>query len=132
MSTPSVNYVIVGGNLTADPKMGETPNGKTTGRFDLAHTNMGDVNRDKAHFFKVECWGVQAENVGKYVKKGSPVLVEGRLIHDTYMKDGVKIHITKINAFRVHFLNKPQKKEGSAPQPDAPAPSEQDENDIPF
>jgi single-strand DNA-binding protein len=79
----SFNKIIVVGNLGRDPELRYTPQGVAVCSFSMA-TN--EKRRDKAGdlqdittWFKVTLWRQQAENAAKYLTKGSPVYIEGRL-----------------------------------------------------
>ena len=84
----SFNKVILAGNLTRDPELRYTPKGTAVARFTLAvnrvwRTETGE-NKEEVSFIDVDAFGRQAENIGKYMKKGRPLLVEGRLKQDTW------------------------------------------------
>src|SRR5437588_517842 len=79
----SFNKIIVVGNLGRDPELRYTPQGVAVCSFSMA-TN--EKRRDKSGelqdittWFKVTLWRQQAENAAKYLTKGSPVYIEGRL-----------------------------------------------------
>lgn len=87
------NRAIIAGNLTKDPEVRYTVNKKTYARFTVAVNNRwrnanGEV-QDSTDYINVVAWNNTAENVGKYLKKGSPVLIEGRIRTGSYdAKDG--------------------------------------------
>ena len=79
----SFNKIILIGNLGKDPDLRYTPQGKAVCSFSMA-TN--EKRRDKSGelqdvttWFKVTLWGNQAETASKYLAKGRPVYIEGRL-----------------------------------------------------
>jgi len=77
------NKVILLGNITRDPEVRYTPKGTAITRITVAvnrrwRTETGEL-RDEATFVDVDAFGSQAEMLGKYLKKGNPILVEGRL-----------------------------------------------------
>lgn len=79
----SFNKIIIVGNLGKDPDLRYTPQGKAVCSFNMA-TN--EKRRDKSGelqdittWFKITLWGNQAETASKYLSKGSPVYIEGRL-----------------------------------------------------
>ena len=82
------NKVILAGNLTRDPEMRYTPKGAAVVRITLAinrnYTTETGERREEVSFVEVEAWGKQAETISKYMKKGRPFLVEGRLKQDTW------------------------------------------------
>lgn len=102
-----MNSVNIIGNLTRDPELRYTTNGKPVVNFDIAVDNGKDQD---PFFFPVVAWEKTAENVAEYCKKGTKVGITGRLIQEKYEKDGQKRTITKIQAFphQVQFLGQPQ------------------------
>ncbi len=82
------NKVILAGNLTRDPEMRYTPKGTAVVRITLAinrnYTTETGERKEEVSFVDVEAWGKQAETISKYMKKGRPFLVEGRLKQDTW------------------------------------------------
>ena len=87
------NRAIIAGNLTRDPEVRYTVNKKAFARFGVAVNNRyrnanGEV-QENTDYINVVAWGNTAETCGKYLKKGSPVLVEGRIRTGSYdAKDG--------------------------------------------
>ena len=87
------NRAIIAGNLTRDPELRYTVNKRAYARFTVAVNNRyKDGNgewQESADYITVVAWNANAENAGKYLKKGSPVLVEGRIRTGSYdAKDG--------------------------------------------
>ena len=103
-----MNKVYLIGNLTRDPELSETTGGVAYCRFAIA-VNRTFVNADgtrDADFFNITVWRAQAENCGKFLKKGSKVAIVGSLQNRTYEdKDGVKRTVTDIVANEVEFLS---------------------------
>ena len=88
-----VNRVIIAGNLARDPDVRYTVNKKAFARFTIVvNSRYRDANgeyQETADFINVVAWGNNAEVSGKYLKKGSPVLIEGRIKTGSYeAKDG--------------------------------------------
>ena len=84
----SFNRVILAGNLTRDPELRYTPKGSAVAKIGLAvnrtwKTETGE-NKEEVTFVDVEAWGRQAEVIAQYMRKGRPLLVEGRLKLDTW------------------------------------------------
>jgi single-strand DNA-binding protein len=106
----SFNKIIVIGNLGRDPELRYTPQGNAVCNFSIA-TN--EKKRDKAGelqdittWFRVTLWNKQAENASKYLTKGSPVYIEGRLrIEEWNDKDGKNRFTLEINATDMQFIN---------------------------
>ena len=103
-----MNKVYLIGNLTRDPELAETQSGVAVCRFSIA-VNRPYANADgvkEADFFNITTWRGQAENCGKFLKKGSKVAVVASLQNRSYEdKDGVKRTITDIIASEVEFLS---------------------------
>ena len=103
-----MNKVYLIGNLTRDPELSETTGGVAFCRFAIA-VNRTFVNADgtrDADFFNITVWRGQAENCGKFLKKGSKVAIVGSLQNRTYEdKDGIKRTVTDIVASEVEFLS---------------------------
>ena len=147
----SFNKIILMGNLTRDPELRYTPKGTAVAKLGLAvnrtwKTETGETKEDVL-FIDIEAFSRQAETIGQYLKKGSPILVEGRLRMDTWDDKQTNQKRTKIlvTAENVRFLGSGQSREGSAPaaarakQPAAPpaaAPEAVEEpppeDDVPF
>ena len=84
----SFNKVILLGNLTRDPEVRYTPKGTAVTELGMAlnrmYTAENGEKRDETTFVDVTLWGRMAEIAGEYLKKGRPVLIEGRLQLDTW------------------------------------------------
>lgn len=120
------------GNLTRDPETSFSKEGKAITRFSLAVNGRGD----KVNYFDFTAFDKTAENIGKFKKKGEPLLVEGRLETDSWEKDGKKQYKTYIVAQDVQFLNsgKGQSDDSAKPVNKKPAPVQetQDDDGVPF
>ena len=127
----SLNRVILVGNLTKDPELKFITSGSAVANLRMAiNRKWKDAQgqqKEEVCFVGVVVWGKQAEACGEYLKKGSPVMVEGRLQFREWEKDGDKRSILEVVAERVQFLSI-GKREGG--QDAAPAPGAAD--DIPF
>lgn len=121
----SMNRVFLIGNLTRDPETRFTPSNTAVGDLRLAvnrrYKTSDGQDKDEVCFVNVVVWGRQAETCEQYLRKGSPVLVEGRLQYDEWEKDGQKQNRLRVVADRVQFLGAPGK---SAPVADSPAEGE--------
>ena len=107
-----MNKVFLIGNLTRDPEVSNTNNGIPVCKFTLAVSRrFGNTETD---FLPVIVWRGQAENCGKFLKKGSKAAVAGSIQTRTYdANDGSKRYITEIVADEVQFLS--TKGEGEIP-----------------
>ena len=85
---PSLNKVFLMGNLTRDPELRVTPKGTPICQFALAvnrkfKLETGEV-REEVTYVEIEAWGKQGETIAKYLTKGAPLYVEGRLRLDQW------------------------------------------------
>ena len=84
----SFNKVILLGNLTRDPELKYTPKGTAVAAIGLAvnrvYSNDQGEKQEETTFVDVELWGRTAEIANEYLKKGRPVLIEGRLRLDSW------------------------------------------------
>jgi single-strand DNA-binding protein len=96
------NLVVVMGNLTRDPELRYTANGKAVANFSLAVNGYND----EVYYANIVAWGKQAESAGQYLSKGSPALVHGSLQERTWDKDGQTQRKTEIVANNVKFIGK--------------------------
>lgn len=107
-----VNQVVLSGRLTADPVRRATKTGKTVANFRIA-SNRFYADKEETVFIDVTVWNRAAEAVLEYLRKGSMVLVTGRLEYDVWEdRDGKKRTTYRIQADRVTFLERPRKQDG--------------------
>jgi len=82
------NKVILAGNLTRDPELRYTPKGTAIAKFGLAINrtwkNEAGETKEEVCFVDVDAFARQAEVIAQYMRKGRPLLVEGRLKLDTW------------------------------------------------
>ena len=144
----SYHTVILVGNLGRDPEMRYTPSGQAVTNFSVAvNDNFTSSNGEKVErtiWVRVSTWGKQAETCNQYLKKGSKVLVEGRLTADAATggpriwnsQDGSPRASFEVNAQTVRFLSSRGETEGGmgggAPVSDEGMAPAGDEGDIPF
>ncbi len=84
----SYNKVLLLGNLTRDPELRVTPKGTPVCQFGLAvnrqYKDESGQTREEVTFVDLEAWGKQAETIAKFLTKGRPLFVEGRLKFDQW------------------------------------------------
>jgi len=106
----NLNKVMVEGNLTRDPEMKALPSGDQVTNFSVAtnrvYNDRDGKRQEEVEYHNIVVFGKQAENVGKYLTKGSGAYIEGRLQTRSWDKDGVKMSRTEIVADRVQFGSK--------------------------
>jgi len=106
-----LNKVFLIGNLTRDPELRVTPKGTAICQFGLAVNRQfkdeSGQTRDETTFVDIEAWGKQGELVSKYLTKGSPAMVEGRLKLDQWedKTSGQKRSKMKVVLENVQFLS---------------------------
>ena len=99
----SGNNVTIVGNITRDPELRYTPSGQANVRLGVAvnrkwqDRNSGEW-QEVTSFFDVICWREMAENVNESLKKGTRVIVTGRLEQRSWEQDGNKRSVVEINA----------------------------------
>src|ERR671917_163608 len=117
-SMRGVNKVILVGNATRDAELRHTQSGKAVTGIRLA-TNRLVNGQEETQFHTVVCWDRLAETTSKYVKKGDPLYVEGRLQYRSFQdEEGKERGVAEVVASHVQFLGRP--KAG----PDEPAPDD--------
>lgn len=117
------NHCVFVGRVGRDPELRQTSEGVSYCRFRLAV----DQGTDEPMWLSVVTWRSVATQVEKYVKKGSLVLVSGRLLVDTYTdKENHKQTGVEIVALEVRFLDqKPKEDKQQTEQPSSEAAGEQ-------
>lgn len=109
-----LNRVFIAGNLARDPDVRYTVNKRAWARFSVAvNYRYKDANgeyKDGVDYVPIAAWGSVAETCEKYLKKGSPVLIEGRINSRSYeANDGSgKRYVTEVNADTVILLGSGQ------------------------
>jgi single-strand DNA-binding protein len=150
-----LNKVFLIGNLTRDPELRVTPKGTAICQFGIAVNRQfkdeSGATRDETTFVDIEAWGKQGELVSKYLTKGSPAMVEGRLKFDQWedKTSGQKRSKLKVVLDNVQFLSTRGGGGGHAPgagappddgdpaspppaRPPAPPAKENLDEDVPF
>ena len=123
----SFNRVILVGNLTRDPELRYTPKGTAIAKVGLAvnrvWTNEAGEKKEEVTFVDVDVFGRTAENLAQYMRKGSPILIEGRLRLDQWddKQTGQKRSKLGVVGEVVQFLGSPRASEaGAAPAASRP------------
>lgn len=106
-----VNRVYLAGTVGADPEI-KNPNGKSLAVFRMATNRKFKRNNEwqqETQWHTIEAWEAKAELIGKFVKKGSRVMIEGEIKKNEYTnKEGEKRTDFRIHCNEIHFLDKPQ------------------------
>jgi single-strand DNA-binding protein len=110
VAATNINRVVMTGNLTADPELRSLPSGTSVCKLRIAcntrrkNQSTGEWE-DKPNYFDVTVWGAQGENAARYLSKGRPVAIDGRLEwREWEAQDGTKRQATDIIADSVQFL----------------------------
>ncbi len=111
------NKVILAGNLTRDPELRYTPKGTAVAKIGMAinrnwKSETGEM-KEEVTFVDIEAWGRQAEVIGQYLKKGRPVLIEGRLRLDTWEDKNTHQKMSKLKVVLEAFSFLDSRGEGS-------------------
>ena len=130
---PNYNKVILMGNLTRDPQLSYLPSQTPVVEFGLAvnrkWTGKDKQSKEETCFVDCKAFGKTAENINKYLKKGTPLFIEGRLTFDSWeAQDGSKRSKHRVTVENFQFIQETQKR--TAPQVDSTQPLTED--DIPF
>src|SRR4051794_34198671 len=101
-----INKVILIGNATRDAELRHTQSGKAISSIRLA-TNRRVSNGEETQYHSIVCWEGLAETTAKYVKKGDPLYVEGRLQYRSFQDEvGKERGIAEVVASDVQFLSR--------------------------
>ena len=109
MAATNINRVVLTGNLTRDPELRSTNSGMSVCSLRIAtNTRQKDPNgewTDRAHYFSVTVFGAQGENCARFLSKGRPVAIDGRLQWREWQdQNGNKRESIEIVAESVQFL----------------------------
>jgi single-strand DNA-binding protein len=131
MAASNINRVTMTGNLTRDPELRSTANGTSVCSLRIANnTRRKDANgewTDRAHYFSVTVFGAQGENCARFLSKGRPIALDGRLEWREWQgQDGNKREAVEIVAETVQFLGSREDTAGGGgngftPRSDVPA-----------
>lgn len=131
--------IIIVGNLGRDPEMRYTPSGLPVTSFSVASNRTFTRDNQQVKetiWFKVTTWGKQAETCNNYLKKGSKVLIEGRLTPGDNgsprmwtAQDGTSRSSYDVTANTVRFLSS---RGGEDEMPDAMIDDGGGDDNIPF
>jgi single-strand DNA-binding protein len=140
----SVNKVTILGNCGRDPELRYLASGMAACNVSIATTSkrkdkVSGQTIESTEWHRVQFFDKLAEVAGQYLKKGSPVYIEGRLKYGEFTnKDGVKVNTADIIVSEMQLLSSKQDGQQSAPRP-APKQSPSsagsgfdDMDDVPF
>jgi single-strand DNA-binding protein len=135
--------IIIVGNLGRDPEMRYTPSGQAVTNLSVAssrkYTGSDGTLVQETIWFRISVWGKQAETCNQYLRKGSKVLVEGRLVPDP-KTGGPRVWqgqngpgaSFEVSAGTVRFLSSRSDDEGGYQAGDGVGQSVSESDEIPF
>ena len=137
MANFNLNKVILGGRLTADPELKQTPQGVSVTSFSIAVNRRGkDAQTD---FINCVAWRQTAEIICKFFRKGSSICIVGNIQVRTWNdNNGNKRYATEVIADEVHFVDSRDEQSAAPGAPTfvaAQAPQFEEispEDDLPF
>lgn len=121
-----MNIVALKGNLTRDPELkaiGDSHVVEFTVAYNEVWRNDRNEKVEKVHFIGCVAWGKLAENIAKYFAKGSPILVEGSIVQETWedKESQKKREKTKVKVTGFDFCGGEKKQPQAAQSSPAPA-----------
>jgi single-strand DNA-binding protein len=140
----NVNKVFIGGHMTRDCELRYTPNGTAVGQFGVAVNrswkNDAGEKQEEVTFVDCDTWGAVAEAISKYMGKGRPIFVEGRLKLDQWEDKATKQQRYKLKVVVESFQfvdSKPEgapaaQKQTSKPQQQTAQQKVDEQDDVPF
>ena len=142
MATSNINRVVLTGNLMRDPVLRNTSSGTPVCGLRIASNTRRKTSDgewvDKPNYLSVTVWGALGENCHRFLAKGRPVAIDGRLEwREWEAQDGTRRESVEIVADSVQFLggahDANSNHDGAAPsEPEPVAAGGEDEDDIPF
>jgi single-strand DNA-binding protein len=145
VAATNINRVVLTGNLTKDPELRSLPSGTSVCEIRLGCNTRGKVNDewvDQPNYFNVKVYGAHGENCARWLNKGRPVAIDGKLKWREWETPEGKRQAVEIIADNVQFLGSRDGTEGDgadyvpeySPVPaGASAAGQPDESeDIPF
>lgn len=123
-----INRTVLVGRLTKDPELRYTQSNAAVAKFTLAVNRIYKTQNNEADFIQCVVWNKQAENVDKFLHKGSLVGVEGRIQTGYYDNEqGVRVYTTEVVCDSVQFLE-PKNADTSGSQNNYSQNNYQDQN----
>jgi len=104
----NLNKVMMAGRLTRDPELKQLPNGNSVTNLGFVTNRTfksGDEKKEEATFVDVKAWGQAGETIAKYLSKGSPIFVEGRLTLEAWESNGDKRSKLVVTLENYKFIN---------------------------
>ncbi len=132
----NLNKIFLMGNLTRDPQLSYTPTQTAVVDFGLAVNRRwrgkDGSNKEETCFVDCRAFGKQAENINKYLTKGRPLLVEGRLTFNSWTaQDGSRRSKHRVTVEQFQFIGGPAgQATGQAAGAEAAEPAYEEPQDV--
>ena len=119
MANFNFNKVILGGRLTADPELKQTPNGIPVTTFTVAvNRRSSKAEQRTADFINCVAWRQQAELISRYFHKGSCICIVGNIqVRNWTDQNGQKRYNTEVIVDEVNFVDSASENRGSSAEP---------------
>jgi single-strand DNA-binding protein len=129
----SYNHIVLVGRLVADPELRQTQDGTPVTSFRIAvNRPKGRSGQEQTDFFGVSVWRQRAEIAAKYLQKGKPVLVAGRLqIREYTDRDGNKRTAVEVTADDFQFMDSRPTGDNGGGGARQPTPAAAQSGDLP-
>lgn len=115
-----LNTVVLIGRVTRDPEFKRVGEGSSLVNFSIANNRTymaNQVKKEETHFFDCVAWGKLAEIIKEYATKGKQILVEGRLVQETWdTPEGKKASRIRIRVENMQLLGTRPAQEGATPR----------------
>lgn len=125
-----INNFILQCRLTKDVEYGTTNSGVSYANFSVAWNEKYNENEQQL-FMNCRAWRGTADLLNKYFKKGDELVIEGKLVTETYEKDGQNKSSTRMVVDRVHFTYGKKNQDNSQQQPEL-TPIDDTNDNLPF
>lgn len=125
-----MNSILLSGYMGKDPEIRVTRDGKSIANFSLG-VNRRFAKERTTDWFNCTAFSKTADFIGRYLRKGSKIIVEGEIQNDNYEKDGRMVYGYKVIVNQVEFADSKQSKEETKEEAD-PQWMQVDEEEIPF
>lgn len=125
-----INSFILQCRLTKDVEYGTTNSGVAYANFSVAWNEKYNENEQQL-FMNCRAWRGTADLLNKYFKKGDELVIEGKLVTETYEKDGQNKSSTRMVVDRVHFTYGKKNQDNNQQQPEL-TPIDDTNDNLPF
>ena len=132
----SLNIISLIGRVGKDPEIRTIGSGSKVASFSLATTDYykdkSGNKKEETQWHNIECWGALADLSESYIRKGGELYAQGKLVYQSYEKDGTKHTVTKIKAEKIVLLGGKRAESVVKEIENTPAQEMEPDNDLPF